>query len=341
MAISQPTCRICGAADNHPTFIGREMMFGTQEEFEYFQCKSCGCLQITEIPGDLGRFYPSSYYSLAITNRQHTSPLLALLLKQRFRNAVFGRGYKLNQLLSNFIKMPDLRVDTVLPVAKVLQEAAVRNFSARFLDIGCGSWSLWLANLRTMGFRHLCGADPFINADVSCDGITIFKRQINEMSGYFDLITFHHSLEHIPDQQAVLAAARRLLAPNGVILVRIPVASSYAWRHYGTNWVEMDSPRHLYLHSRESIRLLAGKAGLHLYSTICDSLELEFYGSEQYLRDIPLTAENSYWLNHDNKIFTQNEIEGFRDMAREVNERDECGRACFFLRAEIENRGKR
>ncbi len=332
MTISQHTCRICCAVGNHPTFVGREMMFGTREEFEYFQCNSCGCLQIAGIPHDLGQFYPTSYYSLTAPSRNQSSPLRAMLLKQRFRNAVFGRGYKLNQLLSNWIKMPELRVDTVLPVVKVLQQAGIRNFSARFLDVGCGSGSLWLANLRTMGFRQLFGADPFINSDVNCDGITIFKRQLNEMTGSFDFITFHHSLEHIPDQEAALASACRLLAPNGVILVRIPIVSSYSWRHYRTNWVEMDPPRHLYLHSRESIRFLAEKLGLNLYATICDSLDLEFYGSEQYLRGIPLTAKNSYWLNHDNQIFTQEEIESFKNMARQVNEQDECGRACFFFR---------
>lgn len=308
-------------------------MFGTREEFRYFQCNSCGCLQIAEIPQDLGRFYPPDYYSLDIENRKRTSPIRAFFLKQRFRNALFGRGYKINKLLSNLVTMPALRVDEVLPLAKVLQEAGIRDYSARFLDIGCGSRSTWLVNLRTMGFRNLFGADPFINADVNCNGITIYKRQINEMAGAFDLITLHHSLEHIPDQEAALADAHRLLAPNGVILVRIPIVSSYAWRHYGTNWVEMDPPRHLYLHSRESIRLLGEKSGLKLIATICDSLELEFYGSEQYLRGIPLTAKNSYWLNHDNQIFTEEEIEGFKDMAHQVNHRDECGRACFFFKA--------
>lgn len=330
---SQHSCRICSAVDNHPSFVGREMMFGTKEEFEYFQCKSCGCLQITDIPPDLGRFYPLNYYSLTTTNSNRASRLRAFLLKHRFRNSVFSRGYKLNRLLANFVKMPDLRVDRVLPVARVLREAGIRDFSARFLDIGCGSGSRWLENLRTMGFRHLFGADPFIKSDVNCDGITIYKRQINEMTGSFDLITLHHSLEHIPDQESALASACRLLAPNGVILVRIPIVSSYAWRHYGIHWVEMDPPRHLYLHSRESIRLIAEKVGLKLYSTICDSLELEFYGSEQYLRGIPLTANNSYWLNYDNQIFTHDEIEGFRNMAHRVNEQDDGGRACFFLRA--------
>ena len=227
--------------------------------------------------------------------------------------------------------MPHLQVDRVLPVAKILQEAKIRDFSARFLDIGCGSWSRWLANLRTMGFKHLSGVDPFIKSDVNRDGITIHKRQIEEMEGSFDLITFHHSLEHIPDQKAALTNASRLLAPNGVILVRIPTVTSYAWRHYGTDWVEMDPPRHLYLHSRESIHLLSEKAKLNLYSITCDSLELEFYGSEQYKRDIPLTDKDSYWLHQDNRIFSHKEVEHFKEMARHVNEKNECGRACFYF----------
>ncbi len=61
MTISQLTCRICGTVGNHPIFVGREMMFGTQEAFEYFQCKSCDCLQITHIPKTLGAYYPSNY----------------------------------------------------------------------------------------------------------------------------------------------------------------------------------------------------------------------------------------------------------------------------------------
>ena len=333
MNLTNHACRICGVAGNHPVFIAREMMFGSREQFEYFQCNSCGCLQISHIPPDLNRFYLASYYSLSVKERLPPSALKTVVLKQRFRNALFDHGYKLNKLLSNIVAMPDLRVDGVLPVAEVLRKARITNFNARFLDVGCGTSSQWLNSLRTMGFRDLIGADPFITSDSSCNGITILKRGIAEINGTFDLITFHHSLEHIPDQHATIGSALRLLAPNGVLLVRIPVASSYSWQHYGTNWVEMDPPRHLYLYSRESIQLLGGRAGLQLYGSICDSLELEFYGSEQYLRDIPVTAENSYWLKEDQQIFTLEEIDQFRAMAREVNQVGSCGRACFFFQA--------
>lgn len=94
--------------------------------------------------------------------------------------------------------------------------------------------------------------------------------------------------------------------------------------------VQLDYPNY---EARNNVSDPIPVIGLNLYATICDSLELEFYGSEQYLQDITLSAKNSYWLNHDNHVFTHKEIEGFRNRARQVNEKDECGRACFFFRA--------
>lgn len=329
----QTTCRICRTHDNHELFIAREMMFGTREEFQYFQCTNCDCLQIYESPVDLHRFYPQNYYSLKSEIEDDTLFFTRHLLKLRFRNAIFGKGYKLNKLLAMFVDLPTLKVDTVLPVARILQVAGVRNFNARFLDIGCGSSSQWLTDLRKMGFNNLFGADPFIEKDLNKPGIQIQKKDISELTGTYDLITFHHSLEHIPDQESTLNFAKKLLSPSGVLLIRIPTVSSYAWRHYGTDWVELDPPRHLYLHSRKSIQLLADNAGLRLYQTIGDSLDFEFYGSEQYRKDIPLTAPESYWANRSSKIFSKAEILKFNQLAEIVNNNNDSGRACFFFRS--------
>ena len=40
--------------------------------------------------------------------------------------------------------------------------------------------------------------------------------------GYFDLITFNDVLEHMVDPESVLSSARRLLSPDGVVLVSLP-----------------------------------------------------------------------------------------------------------------------
>lgn len=56
-------CRVCdweGTAEKLPA---REMMYGTREEFTYFVCPNCHCLQIENIPSDLGKYYDRDYYS--------------------------------------------------------------------------------------------------------------------------------------------------------------------------------------------------------------------------------------------------------------------------------------
>ena len=43
-------CNICGNRKDNNHFIVKEMMFGLLDEFNYFQCFKCRCLQIAEIP---------------------------------------------------------------------------------------------------------------------------------------------------------------------------------------------------------------------------------------------------------------------------------------------------
>lgn len=46
------------------TFIEtKEMFLGTREPFIYFECETCHCLQISQIPTDLYKYYTDSYYS--------------------------------------------------------------------------------------------------------------------------------------------------------------------------------------------------------------------------------------------------------------------------------------
>jgi hypothetical protein len=54
-------CKICTNPHNNKTFQIREMMFGSREEFLYFECSKCGCLQIAEIPENIEKYYPPNY----------------------------------------------------------------------------------------------------------------------------------------------------------------------------------------------------------------------------------------------------------------------------------------
>ena len=56
-------CKVCTNSENNEEYRIREMMFGFGDEFTYFECLKCGCLQIRDIPGSMEKYYPANYLS--------------------------------------------------------------------------------------------------------------------------------------------------------------------------------------------------------------------------------------------------------------------------------------
>jgi hypothetical protein len=130
---------------------------------------------------------------------------------------------------------------------------------------------------------------------------------------------------------SVLREIKRLLEPRGCALLRMPYADSYAWRTYRTNWVQLDAPRHLFLHTERSMRHLSEAAGLRVADIRFDSTEFQFLGSEQYIKGIPLVDPRSFLENPKSDLFTATEIGSFAQKAVELNLQGAGDQACFFL----------
>jgi SAM-dependent methyltransferase len=201
----------------------------------------------------------------------------------------------------------------------------------KILDVGCGNGAALLL-LSQLGFQDLWGIDQFIPNDITYSTrIRVLKTSIHDLDQTFDIVTFHHSFEHMADPLEVLRSVHRVLSDEGLCLIRIPVANSFAWEHYGIHWVQVDAPRHLFLHSIKSMEILAAQAGLDVAEVIWDSTEFQFWGSEQYLRDIPLMDDASYLNQPARSIFSAQEIEDFRMKANELNIVRRGDQAAFFL----------
>jgi SAM-dependent methyltransferase len=199
------------------------------------------------------------------------------------------------------------------------------------LDVGSGMGHL-LFFLRGLGFSHLIGIDPFIHADRHFPGgITVLKRRLGDISGHFDHIVLNHSFEHMGAPLEVLKQLRALLAPGGQLIISTPVASSFAWREYGRDWVQLDAPRHLFIHTHRSLELLAERAGLRIADVVYDSTEFQFWGSEQYRVGIPLSDRRSYAVSRRRSIFTRETIERYRLRAHALNSTADGDSASFYL----------
>jgi SAM-dependent methyltransferase len=330
------TCRICTNSLNNATYRASEMMFGLGDVFEYFQCGACGCLQITEFPPDMARYYPPHYYSFqwpgALPRGRVSGSLLKRVAKGlRDQYAVCGRGVA-GRFLYRLFPNEHLRdiIQRHLPDPPRPQQYLRRR--CRILDVGCGNGRLLLA-LHEVGFRRLLGIDAYLDADVEYPGgLTILKRTIHEISGLWDVVMFHHSFEHVADPIETLRSTARRLRPGGICVARIPVVSSHAWERYGVRWVQLDAPRHFFLHSVNSMRVSAEKAGLVVEKIVWDSTGFQFWGSEQYVRGIPLLSECSYFRGAERSVFSREQIEAFEEAARSLNAQGRGDQAAFYLR---------
>jgi SAM-dependent methyltransferase len=312
------TCRICDTPNNAETYLAREKMFGFGDEFTYFVCSRCGCLQIENPDIDVNRFYPEKYYSFSAEASR--SGAKVWLSRQRDASAVFSKGLVGKLLLA-------LKPNAPLQALSHVQLHA----ETRIADVGCGAGHL-LHALRSLGFTRLTGIDPNIQEDIKVGAhLHIRKAYLEQVEDEFDLIMFHHSLEHIPDQIAALSAARAMLAPNGVCLVRIPLVSSYAWRTYGTDWVQLDAPRHLFLHSVQSMEILATRTGFNINQVIHDSSEFQFWGSEALRRGIALFDLTSGEVNPVAEELSHKKRRVMRNQAQLLNRAHDGDQAIFLL----------
>ena len=308
------TCRICDNETKNIPYTGIEMMLDTKDEFTYFKCDVCGCLQIANIPDNIEKYYPSAYYSMNIQTTFKNK--IALLLSKLNRvtilkkvNFVGHLAYLYNKYYKN--AFPWFRRD-------------ICNFNSKILDIGCGTGYL-LNDMNLLGFKNLTGIDPYISEDIIYpNGVKIFKQDIYKIDKTFDFVMLNHSFEHMTEPSKVCSKLASIINPDGIIMIRIPIIDCYAWRKYKMNWFQVDAPRHFFLHSVKSIELLAKAAGLRVDQVTFDSNENQLYFSEKY-------SKGNAGLSKDDETLNAS-IKDFKAQAKKLNQTHDGDQACFYLK---------
>jgi hypothetical protein len=148
-------------------------------------------------------------------------------------------------------------------------------------------------------------------------------------------VTLFDSFEHMPDPRRALRFIAGILSPAGRCIMTIPTVSSFAWEQYGTHWIQLDAPRHFFLHSRESLGLLVREAGLAIETIVCNSTDFQFWGSEQAQRGIPLLSETSYARNPSRSIFRKEDIRRFKEKAKELNRESRGDQIAVYVKKAV------
>ena len=306
-------CKICGNESGNELIVLQERQLGLGDRFEYIVCSDCKCIQIRNIPDNMNRYYPADYY--AFDEPQFPSKLnwFNFFLKKSLIRFYMGYTDPVGFVLSK--KFPH-------PFPWIRKREL--DLNSRILDVGTGSGRKLLSLARS-GFRDLTGIDPFIPGDIIHEnGVRILRKNISEAEGEYDLITLHHSFEHMPDPHEVVKHIDRLLANNGTAVIRIPVADCHAWHLYGEFWVGLDAPRHFFIHTRKSIEILLKSTNLTIDEVVYDSGPLQFIRSEKYRMGLTMTAPDD--------MFTEEQLAFYSQEAEKLNREGNGDMACFYIK---------
>lgn len=320
-------CAVCSSPQNAGELFPVEGMLGLREQFHYIRCGSCGCLQIQNPPTEMGRFYPSDYYAFQVNPKMRADrfPWRRRFLYFPITAKRLGWPSFAGSILHKFGSGPSIPNSLRMIVRPLRRNSPI-------LDIGCANGRELFA-IRACGFENLLGVDPYLPKDIiNQNGIRILKRSVEEVSGSFDLIMLHHVFEHLGKPMEMLNRIKELLSPEGQILIRIPLSDSKTALEYGDKWVQLDAPRHFFLHTRKSMEIAAGKAGLRIAKIQYDSEEFQFIGSELYSRsEMSLQEFYADYESNYKKVFQPDDARTFRDRARKLNEMEQGDQAGFCL----------
>ena len=239
--LSRESCVACGSAESSVRFRTSDLLYRTTgKEFAVAQCARCGLLRLSPPPGpdEFALYYPRNYWFDPSENA-------AGRLEEAYRRLVLH--------------------DHVRFVKRALGQTRE---SGPLLDVGCGG-GLFLGMLRRAGISVL-GLD----LSVAAAAMAQKRHSVPAVAGDLDAapfacescraITMFHVLEHVPRPQQYLAAARRLLRPNGRLVVQVPNAASWQFAIFGRRWNGVDAPRHLHLFRASDLERLLASAGFSI-----------------------------------------------------------------------------
>lgn len=136
------------------------------------------------------------------------------------------------------------------------------------LDIGAGVGD-FLATAKQNGW-DVTGIEPNDKARAIAQNKGVyFAIQTDDLpDNSFDIITMWHVLEHIPNLEMQLNELKRLIKPNGKIIIAVPNFKSFDANYYQEYWAAYDVPIHFWHFSKTAIKKLFNKHNIQLINIL-------------------------------------------------------------------------
>jgi len=300
-----PPCPLCGAGSAHALDARDRNRESTAERFAYNRCSACGSVFMLDVPGELARYYTGDYHGFGADGQPEWT-----------RNATLREveEYRIGMLRAYVQPGAPPQAGGGAQAGVGGQAGAQAGAEpARLIDIGAGAGAFAAAAKRA-GFEvtaiemdERCCAYMRerlgVRAIRSDDPLAALQAQAPAQA-----ISLWHSLEHLRDPAAMLAAAAARLQPGGVLMLGVPNPRSLQFRLLGARWAHLDAPRHLCLMPERALVSYLQQHGLRpLQATTGDPFGVicSVHGWTYALRRRPARGESPAAAIHAARLLTR------------------------------------
>ena len=214
--LEEVNCLICNSHDNDILYDAVPDRFSPDKRFTEVKCRNCGFVFLSPRPmeEEMAEFYDLEEYQPH--NLSKTSLFDRLYRKIRIKNSINKR------------KLIEKHLNT-----------------GNLLDIGCGTGD-FLSEMKAHNW-FVSGMETAPDArKIAEDKDIKIADELWKVEKSFDVITMWHVLEHVHRVENMFDNIKRLLKPEGYLIIAVPNIESLDARFYKYNWVALDAPRHLY-----------------------------------------------------------------------------------------------
>jgi len=194
------------------------------------RCPRCGLLWLDPVPieEDIHLAY-STYYTHARSEAQGIRRIYAAVTDYHVRRRL---GYRSNVSPGTRVMARALSLLHPGGDAELSRQAMYLrkgDGDPLLLEVGCGSGE-WLSYMRGLGWRvEGVEPDPIAVEIALGDGLNVRGGRLSEQrhpDGYADVIALIHVIEHLHDPLDTLRECRRVLDPNGRLVIATPNSAS-------------------------------------------------------------------------------------------------------------------
>jgi 2-polyprenyl-3-methyl-5-hydroxy-6-metoxy-1,4-benzoquinol methylase len=138
------------------------------------------------------------------------------------------------------------------------------------LDVGCGTGDF--LQVAKQNNWNVSGIEPNkparqIANNKTDNSVFEIEQLLKFQPESFNIITLWHVLEHLPNLEEHIQVFKKLLKPNGTLIIAVPNYKSYDAEYYQEFWAAYDVPRHLWHFNKDSISKLVSKVAMKVVKT--------------------------------------------------------------------------